>query len=245
MSVIVYPLATRRACLKMFVNGDPLKDATRMHGPTSSLIHTWAKKAGVQRGDKTPDAELDKKIAAWGETIRTYQAQMEQRAANGGGVKKKKGNRVNEVYTNQRHGLPPSAVLKGPSNIQEYDAMIAECLEHVGANLARETTLEGKAKALMLGTLFMQMKSMLNSPLVAITVADQERIFNQTQKLLGMNDPKTQARRIDINILNAKVEQPKDGRKKPRVFEAEIVKPEPLGAPLPGPSILDLDSFEV
>lgn len=242
-AILVYPLATRRACLKLFVNGDPLKDATRMYGPSSTLIHAWAKKAGIKRGEKMSDEDLDKKLAAWGETIRVYQAQVEQRVANGG--KGKKGNRMNEVYTNQRHGLPAKSLLKGPTNIQEYDAMVGECLEHVAANLERETTLEGKAKALMLGTLFMQMRAMLTTPLAAITVADQERIFNQTQKLLGMNDPKTQSRRIDINILNAKVEQPKDGRKKPRVFEAEIIKPDPPDTPLPGPSILDLDSFEV
>lgn len=227
----------------MFADGEPLADAERMHGPKVISIRGWAKKAGIKRGEKISDEELDKRIASWGNQIRQYHEQATQREERGGGKKKK--NRMQEVYLNQRHGLPPSAVLKGPTNIQEYEAMIEGCMHHVAANLERETSLEGKAKALMLGTLFMQAKSMLSNPLVAITVADQERIFNQIQKLLGMNDPKAQTRRIDINILNARVEQPKNGKKKPRVFEAEVIKPPPVGSPLPGPSILDIDSFEV
>ena len=204
-----------------------------MHGPSAPVFLKWAKTCGLERNTTVTDEELDAKIADWGKSIRVMQKQLEQRGVHHNRSRK----------TDQKFGPPPVTTLSAPTTIEGYMKMIEECLEHVAANLQRGVNLEDKAKAIMLGTLFMQLKMNLTNPLNMITVADQERVFNQVQKLLGMNDEKKSSRRIDINILNARVEQPKDTKKKARVFEAEIIKTEPVAARLPGPSVLD--DFEV
>ena len=248
MAVVVYPLSVRKAVLRCYVDGMLYKDISKMHGPSPQVIKTWVDQSGLVRNKLTTDAEIDAALASKAEEIRTMQAQAEQRGE--GKISKKR-----KLLTDQKYGPPPAKLsgLKGPTDIEGYNQMIEESLEHVAANLQRETSLEGKAKAIMLGTLFMQLKASLNNPLVMITVADQERVFNQVQKLLGMNDDKKGGnRRIDISILNARVEQPKSGKGKPKVYEAQIIKKdEPVGH-LPGPSLtevvdelFDVDNFEV
>jgi hypothetical protein len=81
---------------------------------------------------------------------------------------------------------------------------------------------------------------LLATPPTVVTWADVDRIFNQVKDLLGMNEKKAASRRIDINILSAKVEKAGPMKRKggPRVFEAEVIRQEE-------PPVIDLDSFEV
>jgi len=237
MAIVVYPLATRKAVLRAYVDGMIFKDITKMYGPSAAVVMKWARQVCLQRRMEITDEEIDKRLADKGAEVRKMQTQADQR----------NGRSERGRATDHKYGVAKSA-LKGPTTIEEYNGMIEECLEHVAQNLVRETSLEGKAKAIMLGTLFMQLKMNLSNPLNMITVADQERVFNQVQKLLGMNDEKKQSRRIDINILNAKVEKPAGKNKQPRVFEAQIISNNPA-EPLPGPSITEVefnvDDFEV
>lgn len=247
MAIVVYPLSVRKAVLRCYADGMLYKDITKMHGPSPPVIMSWAKQAGITRNKHITDAEIDAALANKAEEVRTMQQQAAQR--ENGKISTKR-----RVMTDQRYGPPPNPVLKGPTDIDGYNQLIDETLEHVAANLSRAKTLEEKAKAIMLGTLFMQLKTSLNNPLVMITVADQERVFNQVQKLLGMNDDKKSgSRRIDLHILNGRVEQPKSAKGKPRVVEAQIIrKDDPADYHLPGPSItevaddlFDVDEFEV
>lgn len=250
MAIVVYPLSVRKAVLRCYADGMLYKDITKMHGPSPPVIMSWAKQAGITRNKHITDAEIDAALANKAEEVRTMQQQAAQR--ENGKISTKR-----RVMTNQRYGPPPIeklSGLKGPTDIEGYRQLIRDSLEHVASNLQRETTLEGRAKAIMLGTLFMQLELGLNNPLMMITVADQERVFNQIQKLLGMNDDKKGVgRRIDINILNGRVEQPKSAKGKPRVVEAQIIrKDDPADYHLPGPSItevaddlFDVDEFEV
>lgn len=217
MPVVIYPVSVRQNCLKAYADEVPLRQISKLYGPSGATIFNWALDLNIVRGSKCSEEEIAQKLETKGEQIRQMIEQNEQREDS----KKKKSiqsTRANDT----RYGR--KKVETGMKAVDNYKRMVADCMGFVAENMKRATSLEEKAKAAMLGTLFAQIQMTLDSPLNPVTVADQERIFNQVQKLLGMNDAKAATKRIDINILNSKVVKPSPVKTKGRVLDASLVE---------------------
>jgi hypothetical protein len=241
MAIPVYPLSVRKAALRAHADGVPYRDITRMYKVSAPTLMNWSKATGVKRKTPITDEQLDACIEKTADTVRRAQEIAERSGVAVVTEERRK-------KTDHKFGPPKPAdlpkpildPLKGPTTIEQYEKMIANCLEHASANLARDTTVEGQAKHLMTGILFKQLQTLLHTPPTVGTGSDEDRIFNQVKDLLGMNEKKAAARRIDINILSQKIEKAEPVKRKggPRVFEAEVIHQEE-------PVDFDLDNFEV
>lgn len=223
MAVLIYPINTRKAVLRMFSDGIRQLSIKEKYKVDPATFRGWAKATGIIHGSRITDEDLEERLESWRKRLKARDVHVPDGAP-----------RTRKQRHLDRHKFGPTAEDKAHtaslteamnSNPEEYKQVLAQHFDQANAQMSRETTMEGQMNAMWAGYLLTQMRGIIDAPPPVTTMADVERIFKMFRTTFGMDDKKGGATEAaDLRILTAKVT--------PRtVIEAELAEHGKLPAP--------------
>lgn len=207
-----YPITTRRAVLKLFIEGVALTDIRKRFGVNRYTVYDWARQVGVKPGDEIGELELDRKLDAWANTHR--QANEAEKILITEATKKQRATRENNIAGPQKNPLSLMENLKNP---EQYKNALDEHFHRMSAQLDREPTIEGQVTAMTAGVLLAALRDGIDHLPPITTWTDMEKVIKLLRLTLSMDEKQgTVSNGPDIRVLNSMA--------KPRkVIEAEAV----------------------
>jgi hypothetical protein len=211
-----FPYSVRRACLRSFSDGEAsYGDIEKMFTIKSSTFRGWAKVAGIDRGSKLTDTDLDAKIAEWGERVRDIPLRDE-----GGDVEvqqwikdRKNRHKFGETEENKAKALSAYESLADPGDwVAAVDGHFKNAVQQLSNP---ELSPEMQVNLMTTQLLLVQLKGMIEAPPPVNTWADGERVIKLLRLTLGMDADKGSAERaVDLRVLNSPMNSAPGKRKK-------------------------------
>lgn len=217
-----FPYETRLACLKLYSDGRySARQIRDMHKVSTASLMTWCKEAGVAKGSRLTQKQIEEKIAHWAAPLKARPANDPDNPRSVAAKDRK---------DRAKFGTSPEAKAKNIAafeelgNPEEWKEAIDQHFEGTVSQLRNEDlSPEGQVNVLTLQMLLVQLKGMVASPPPVLTWSDAERVIKLTRLTLGMDKENGESTKgADLRILNAVVESGKKPKsKKPKVIEAE------------------------
>ena len=206
MRRITYPYTLKREVLKLYSEGVTPKVLIDRYNVNRSSLNLWAKQTGIKRGSNLTDEQLE---AAMVEYARKFE---HLEVKEGGDQAKRKASQKRKNL----HKLGPTPEYKAGAlatfeklgDPEEYTQAISEHFDQVTEQLSYDNTLAEQVKSLSTGLLLVQLKQLIDCPPPMVTWTDAERVIKLLRLTLNMDGEKaSKAARIDLTILNGKVEK--------------------------------------
>lgn len=222
------PFATRKAVLRAIADGAKnFLIATRFKVSVATA-NNWAKQAGVVRGSRISDEELDAKMAEWADKTK------ELIESDPGDVRP--ASKKSHIIKFGKNAVAPGDIPKSKlatanplTNMDQYHDALEQHIARTTLEVANAQTPEAQITAMTTAMLLKALHENLNNPPVVTSWNDLEKLVKLLRLTLGMDDKKdSRVEGFDLRILNAKTD------KKPRgkMVEATVIpEPEPVPEP--------------